>query len=98
MWTRDSDRARRAPLKARREIHSQGKSSLSKRELTSNSRESAAVHFVRMDLASFGDVTSRSDNDLAVVRTVETLSVVGSDVPTAIQEKETRSSGGIPSR
>ncbi|MHA1137526.1 MAG: hypothetical protein ACTSSE_13660 [Candidatus Thorarchaeota archaeon] len=35
------------------------------------------------------------DNDSAVVRTVETLAVVGSDVPTPVQEKEARSSGGI---
>jgi hypothetical protein len=33
-----------------------------------------------------------------VVRTVETLSVAGSDVPVVKQEKEARSSGGIPSR
>jgi hypothetical protein len=39
-----------------------------------------------------------SDDDPAVVSTVETLSVVGSDEPTSIQEKEARSSGGIPSR
>jgi hypothetical protein len=40
----------------------------------------------------------KGDNDPAVVRTVETLSVVGSDDPITGQEKEARSSGGIPSR
>jgi hypothetical protein len=39
-----------------------------------------------------------SDNDPAVVRTVETLSVAGSDVLVSKQEKEARSSGGIPSQ
>jgi hypothetical protein len=38
-----------------------------------------------------------SDDDLAVVSTMETLSVVGSDEPTSTHEKEVRSSGGIPS-
>jgi len=50
-----------------------------------------------LDLARFGDKSEKSDNDLAVVRTVETLAVAGSDVPVLKQEKETRSSGGIPS-
>jgi hypothetical protein len=36
-----------------------------------------------------------SDDDPAVVRTVETLSVVGSDVSASAQEKEARSIGGI---
>jgi len=39
-----------------------------------------------------------SDNDPAVASTVENLSVAGSDEPAAVQEKEARSSGGIPSR
>ncbi len=98
MWTRTLDKARRARPKARKKILSQGTSLLSKKELTSSSRESAAVHYVQTDFVSFSDVTSESDNDPAVVRTVETLSVVGSDVPTVTQEKETRSSGGILSR
>ena len=76
---------------------SNGKSLLSVKDQSSGSGESAAVHFVQLDLASFSDETSESDNDLAVVKTVETLSVAGSDVPAQIQEKEARSSGGIPS-
>jgi len=97
LWTRALDRARRARLKARRK-KSKGKSLLSRKEQTSGSGESAAVHFVQSDLASFSDGTGESDDDPAVVRTVETLAVVGSDVPALKQEKEARSSGGIPSR
>ena len=95
MWTRLAVRGttnRRARLKAL------GKSLLSTKEQTSSSGESAAVHFVQSGLASFSDGTSKSDNDPAVVRTVETLSVTGSDAPVLKQEKEARSSGGIPSR
>jgi len=68
------------------------------KEQTSGSGESAAVHFVQSDLASFSDEASESDNDPAVVSTVETLSVTGSDALVVKQEKEARSSGGIPSR
>jgi len=102
MWTRAVVRGttnRRAPLKARKKKpSSKGKSLLSKKEPSSGSGESAAVHFVQSDLASFSDEISKSDNDPAVVRTVETLSVAGSDVPVIKQEEEARSSGGIPSR
>jgi len=99
MWTRALDKARRARLKARKKKpSSKGKSLLSNKELTSSSGESAAVHFVQSDLTSFSDGTGMSDNDPAVVRTVETLSVAGSDAPASVQEKEARSSGGIPSQ
>jgi hypothetical protein len=101
LWTRTLDRVRRARPKAQRKISkrsSRGKSSLSEEEHTSGSRESAAVHFVQSDLASFGDETGMSDDDPAVARTVETLAVVRSDGPTSTQEKEAESSGRIPSR
>ena len=101
MWTRSVVRGttnRRARLKARKKIPSQGKSSLSKKEPASGSGESAAFRFVQPDLLSFGDKTNECDNDPAVVRTVETLSVAGSDVLVSKQEKEARLSGGIPSR
>ncbi|MHA2027203.1 MAG: RNA-guided endonuclease TnpB family protein [Candidatus Thorarchaeota archaeon] len=101
MWTRAVVRGttkRRARLKARTKKSSQGKSLLSKKGPASGSGESAAVHFVQSDHLGFGDETKMSDDDPAVVSTVETLSVVGSDEPTSIQEKEARSSGGIPSR
>ncbi len=97
-WTSAVDAVRSARLKAQEKKPSQGKSLLSEKELTSSSGESAAVHFVQSDLTSFSDGTIKSDNDPAVVRTVETLAVAGSDVPTFKQEKEARSSGGIPSR
>ena len=89
----------RAPApKAGRKSSSKRKSLLSIREPTSGSGESAAVHFVQSDLACFSDETCESDNDPAVERTVETLSVAGSDAPELQQEKEARSSGGILSR
>jgi transposase len=84
--------------KTRRKSLSKRESSLSVIESLSDSGESAAVHFVQRDLASFGDETSESDHDSAVVRTVEVLSVTGSDTPVGKQKKEVRSSGGIPSR
>ncbi|MHA1137169.1 MAG: hypothetical protein ACTSSE_11855 [Candidatus Thorarchaeota archaeon] len=60
---------------------------------------SSAVFLKEPDVRGcFSDGTIKSDNDPAVVRTVETLAVAGSDVPTFKQEKEARSSGGIPSR
>jgi transposase len=101
MWTRAVARRatnRRTPLKARRKKSSQGKSLLSKKEPTSGSGESAAVHFAQTSLTSFSDEAGVCDDDPAVVRTVEMLSVAGDDVPASAQEKETRSSGGIPSR
>ena len=81
-----------------KELYSNGKSSLSKKGTISSSRESAAVHYVQTDLLSFGDEVESSDNDPAVVRTVETLSVAGSDNPVEVQEEEARTVGGTPSR
>ncbi|MHA2301294.1 MAG: zinc ribbon domain-containing protein [Candidatus Thorarchaeota archaeon] len=98
MWTRVLDKTRRARLKARKKNSSQGKSLLSSKDSTSNLGESAAVHFVQSDLASFSDGANKSDDDPVVVSTVETLSVVESDDSTSIQKKEARSSGGIPSQ
>jgi hypothetical protein len=95
MWTRvvvHGTINRRARLKA------PGKSLLFKKEQSSGSEESAAVYFVQSDLVSFGDKSKKSDNDPAVVSTVETLAVAGSDVSAYKQEKEARSSGGISSQ
>jgi hypothetical protein len=86
------------PPKARRKKPSHGKSLLSKKEPSSGSGESAAVHHAQTSLLSFSDESGKGDYDPAVIRTVETLSVVGSDAPISAQEKEARSSGGIPSR
>ncbi|OLS29601.1 MAG: hypothetical protein ThorAB25_15700 [Candidatus Thorarchaeota archaeon AB_25] len=98
LWTRALDKTRRVPLKARRKKPSQGKSLLSEKEQTSGSGESAVVHHTQMSLLSFSDESGNGDDDPAVVSTVKTLAVVGSDDPTSVQEKEARSSGGIPSR
>ena len=99
LWTRALDKAQRARLKARKKkSSSKGKFLLSMKEPSSGSGESAAVHFVQSDLACFSDGTGESDNDPAVASTVETLSVAGSDVLVSKQEKEARSSGGIPSQ
>ena len=97
-WASAVNAVRSTRLKARKKKPSQGMSLLSNKEPASGSGESAAVHFVQSDLLSFGDKSKMSDNDPAVVRTVETLSVAGSDVLVSKQEKEARSSGGIPSR
>jgi transposase len=98
LWTRALDKVRSAQLKSRRKEYSKGKSLLSEEELTSGSGESAAVHHAQMSLLSFSDDAGKGDDDPAVERTVKILSVAGSDVPTIKQEKEARSSGGIPSR
>jgi hypothetical protein len=99
MWTRTLGEVRRVRLKARKKKpSSKGKSLLSKKEQSSGSGESAAVHFVQSGLLRFGDKSKMCDNDPAVERTVETLSVAESDASAFKQEKEARSSGGIPSR
>jgi transposase len=101
LWTRALNKARRARPKARRRISkrlSKGKSLLSKKEPTSSSGESAAVHNAQMSLSDFGDKIEMGDDDPAVGRTVETLSVAGSDDSAQRQEKEARSAGGISSR
>ena len=74
------------------------KSLLSGKEQSSCSGESAAVHHAQSSLSDFGDKVILGDNDPAVGRTVETLTVAGSDAPAQRQEKEARSVGGIPSR
>jgi len=88
----------RSKLPKARRSTSQGKSLLSKKELSSSLRESAVVHHAQLSLLSFSDGTEMGDDDQAVESTVETLSVAGSDEPESRQEKETRSVGGIPSQ
>ena len=73
---------------------SRGKSLLSTEDASSGPGESAAVHFVQSDLSDFGDKIKECDKNPAVVRTVETLSVAGSDESATRQEKEVRSVGG----
>jgi len=99
-WTRAVTRKvtnRHARPKAQRKKPSRGKSLLSKKELASSSGESAAVHHAQTSPLGFSDETGKGDNDPAVGRTVETLSVAGSDAPVSKQEKEARSVGEISS-
>ena len=98
-WDSAVDAVRSARLKApKKKSSSKGKSLLSEKGIPSDSGESAAVRFAQSSLLSFGDGTKMSDNDPAVVRTVETLSVAGSDTPAVVQEEEARTVGGTPSR
>ena len=62
-WEYSVQAGKRSRLKARKKKSSKGKSLLSAKEPTSSSGESAAVHFVQSDLASFSDGASESDND-----------------------------------
>jgi hypothetical protein len=45
-----------------------------------------------------GNVVQESDDDHAAAKTVEKLSVAGSDAPVSTQEKEARIDGGIVSQ
>jgi transposase len=98
LWTRTLDKARRTRPKAQKKKSSEGKSLLSKKEHSSCSGESAVVHHAQSSLLDFSDGVGKGDDDPAVERTVETLSVAGSDVPEQQQKKEVRSVGGISSR
>lgn len=77
---------------------SRGKSLLSKKGQSSSPRESAAPHHVQMDLLSFSDESEKGENDLAVEKTVETISAAVSDVSAMKQDEEAKSVGGIASR
>jgi hypothetical protein len=68
------------------------------REQSSGSGESAAVHSVQLDLASFSDGAGESDHDPAVGRTVETLPVSEGDGSVQRQKEEARSTGGMLSQ
>ncbi|MCK5266407.1 MAG: hypothetical protein KAR03_12430 [Candidatus Thorarchaeota archaeon] len=95
------NKAPRVRPKAQRRISNKssiGKSLLSKKESSSGSGESAAVHLAQSSLSDFGDKIILGDNDPAVGRTVEILTVAGIDGPAQRQEKEARSIGGIRSQ
>ncbi len=96
-WECSAQTEKYSRLKALRKS-SKGKSLLSEIGPSSGSEESATVHFVQTDLTSFSDEASESDYDPVVVRTVEMLSVAGSDTSAYKQERKARSSEGIPSR
>ena len=77
---------------------SRGRSLLSSKGPVLGLGESAAIHHAQTSLLSLGDEAEMSDKDPAVARTVESLSVAGSDTPVVKQEKEAMTVGGIPSR
>jgi hypothetical protein len=77
---------------------SRGRSLLSSKGLVSGLGESAAVHHAQTSLLNLGNGVEMVDKDPAVARTVESLSVAGSDTPVVKQEKEAMTVGGIPSR
>jgi IS605 OrfB family transposase len=87
-----------APNAGRKKSSSKQKSSLSSKGQVSDLGESAAIHHVQSELLSFGDEAEMGDEDLAVVKDAETLTVAGSDTTRVRQEKEARTVGGIPSR
>jgi IS605 OrfB family transposase len=101
-WAEAAQQPRkRLQLKTQRKTSkksSKGKSLLSTKEQSSSSGESAAVHFVQSGLTSFSDGANESDNDPAVVSTVERLTVAESDGSARKQEEETRTMEGILSR
>ncbi|MGY5874687.1 MAG: transposase [Candidatus Thorarchaeota archaeon] len=98
-WADAVQTGKRSRLKARKKSKtSQGKSLLSNEGPTSGPGESAVVHQAQTSLLNFSDEVKMGDDDPTVERTVENLSVAGSDGPAERQEKEVRSVGGIPSR
>jgi transposase len=89
----------RAPAsKASRTKQSKKKSSLHSKGQTSDLVEPAAIRTIQMDLLSFGDNSEMSDDDLAVVKTVESSSATGTDATREQQGEETRTAGGIVSQ
>ncbi|MHA1961951.1 MAG: zinc ribbon domain-containing protein [Candidatus Thorarchaeota archaeon] len=97
-WNDAIQRAKSSRPKAQGKRSSRGKSLLPSKGQASAPRESAAVHHAQMSLHSFSDESKKGDNDPAVERTVETLSVAGSDASAIQQEKEVRSIGGSASQ
>ena len=89
---------KRSRLKARKKFSSEEKSLLPMTSHVSDSGESAAVHHAQSSLLDFSDEVRMGDNDPAVERDAEALTVAGDDTHRIRQEKEARTVGGIPSR
>jgi transposase len=87
-----------APKAVRKSRSSKRKSPLPSKDDTSHLGESAAVHSAQLSLLDFGDGVQKSDDDLAVVRTVEKLSATGDDAIRIGQKREAKTTGGIQSR
>ncbi|MGV9169366.1 MAG: zinc ribbon domain-containing protein [Promethearchaeia archaeon] len=89
----------RAPApKAGRKTSSERKPELSSTDDASHPGESAAVHYVQLDLLGFGNESKMSDDDHAVVKTVENLAVAANDASRPQQETEAATGGGIQSQ
>ena len=99
-WTDSVQRMGKSPrLKTRGKTRSsQRRSLLSFKGQVSDLGESAAFHSAQTSLLDFGDDVKESDEDHAVVKDAEKLSVAGSDITRTRQEKEARTVGGMPSR
>ena len=83
---------------SRKTRSSRRKHTLSFKDHVSDFGESAAFHSAQTSLLDFGDVVKERNQDHAVVKDAETLSVTGNDTPRKRQEKEARTVGGIPPR
>jgi transposase len=99
-WADSVQRAgKRSRLKTRgKTSSSRRRSLLSYKGQVSDLGESAAFHSAQTSLLDFGDDIKESDQDHAVVKDVEKLTVTGSDTSRVRQEKEARTVGGIQSR
>jgi hypothetical protein len=71
---------------------------LSSKGQVSSLGESADVHHAQSSLLDFSDKVQKSNNDPAVEKDAETLTIAGEDTTRVQQEKEARTIGGIPSR
>jgi transposase len=92
-WASAIARSRRPKSQGKSQA-SHERSLLSSKGRVSDLGESAVVHPTQMSLLDFGDNFKLDDDDLAVERTVETLTVLEIDASRSEQEKETRSMGG----
>jgi hypothetical protein len=98
-WADAVQRAgKRSRPKARKKSPSREKSLLLEKSQVSDTEESAVVHHAQTSLLNFSDEVERGDNDPAVERDAETLTVARDDTPRVQQEKETRTVGGISSQ
>ena len=83
-------------LKTRRKASaSRRRSLLPSKGHVSDLGESVVVRFIQSGLFCFGDKAEKSDNDPAMVKAVEMLSVAGTDTTRVQQEEETRTVRGI---
>jgi transposase len=90
---------KRSRLKTEGKTRSSRRGSLlSSKGPVSDLGESAAFHSAQTSLLDFGDGIKESDQDHAVVKDAEKLSVAGSGTTRVQQKKEVRTVGGMPSQ